>query len=172
MQSSDLTPASSTPISPLIALLAGVSALFGGTVLVGLALMICASIVLRASGFNPIQGDFELLQVGLAISVGTFLPWCHLKGGNMIVDFVTTRASHRTQRRLDAIAGILVGVMMALVAWRAGVGALAAKASGEVTMIRGFPLWISYLLMTPGLALTSLVALDVAWRRWKEAADE
>ena len=62
--------------------------------------------------------------------------------------------------------------MMALVAWRAGAGALAAKASGEVTMIRGFPLWVSYFFMTPGLALTSLVALDVAWRRWKEAENE
>ena len=134
--------------------------------------MVCTSIALRASGFNPIQGDFELLQVGLAVSVGAFLPWCHLKGGNIFVDFVTARASNRTQRRLDAVAGVLVCIMMALVAWRAGAGALAAKASGEVTMIRGFPLWISYLFMTPGLALTSLVALEVAWRRWKEAADE
>jgi TRAP-type C4-dicarboxylate transport system permease small subunit len=171
MQTSELAPASS-PVSRSISTLAAMSAIFGGTVLVGLALMVCASVALRASGFNPIQGDFELLQVGLAISVGTFLPWCHLKGGNIIVDFVTARASRRSQRRLDAIAGILVALMMALVAWRAGAGALAAKASGEVTMIRGFPLWISYLLMTPGLALTSLVALDVSWRRWKESTDE
>jgi len=28
------------------------------------------------------------------------------------------------------------------------------------------------MLMTPGLALTSLVALDVSWRRWKEATNE
>ena len=171
MQTSELAPASS-PVSRTIGMLAAASALFGGTVLVGLALMVCASVALRANGFNPIQGDFELLQVGLAVSVGTFLPWCHLKGGNVIVDFVTARAARRTQRRLDAIAGILVAIMMALVAWRTGAGALAAKASGEVTMIRGFPLWISYLLMTPGLALTSLVALDISGRRWKEARDE
>lgn len=162
----------STPFSRSLGWLCAASALFGGAVLVCLATMVCASIALRASGFNPIQGDFELLQVGLAVSVGAFLPWCHLKGGNIFVDFVTARASNRTQRRLDAVAGVLVCIMMALVAWRAGAGALAAKASGEVTMIRGFPLWISYLFMTPGLALTSLVALEVAWRRWKEAADE
>ena len=171
MQTSEVTAAGS-PLSRTISTLAAMSALFGGTVLVGLALMVCASVALRATGFNPIQGDFELLQVGLAVSVGTFLPWCHLKGGNVIVDFVTARAARKTRRRLDAIAGILVAIMMALVAWRAGAGALVAKASGEVTMIRGFPLWISYLLMTPGLALTSLVALDVSWRHWKEATDE
>ena len=153
-------------------MLAAASALFGGTVLVALSLMVCGSVALRATGFSPVQGDFELLQVGLAISVGTFLPWCHLKGSNMIVDFVTARAAKRTQRRLDAIASVLVALMMALIAWRAGAGALAARTSGEVTMIREFPLWISYALMTPGLALTSLVALDVAWRRWKEATDE
>jgi TRAP-type C4-dicarboxylate transport system permease small subunit len=171
MQTTEAVPASG-PVSRTVSKLAAVSALFGGTVLVGLALMVCASVALRASGFNPIQGDFELLQVGLAVCVGAFLPWCHLKGGNVMVEFVTARAARRTRLRLDAIAGILVGLMMALVAWRAGAGALAAKASGEVTMIRGFPLWVSYMLMTPGLALTSLVALDVAWRRWKEATDE
>ncbi len=165
-------PLTSTFFSRPLAALCAVSALFGGTVLVGLALMVCGSVALRASGFTPIQGDFELLQVGLAVAIGGFLPWCHLKGGNMFVDFVTARASTRTQRTLDAFAGLLVAIMMALVAWRAGAGALAAKASGETTMIRGFPLWVSYLLMTPGLALTSLVALDIAWRRWKEAAGE
>ena len=163
-------PSSSTLLSEVLGVLCAISALFGGTVLVGLTLMICGSIALRATGFNPIQGDFELLQVGLAIAVGGFLPWCHLKGGNINIDFVTARASIRAQRRLDAFAGVLVAVMMALVAWRAGAGALAAKASGEVTMIRGFPLWISYMLMTPGLALTSLVALEMAWRRWKAAS--
>ncbi len=162
----------STPLSRPLAALCAVSALFGGSVLVALALMVCASIALRATGFSPIQGDFELLQVGLAIAVGGFLPWCHLKGGNIYIDFVTARASTRTQHRLEAFAGVLVAIMMALVSWRAGAGALAAKASGEVTMIRGFPLWISYLLMTPGLALTSLVALEIAWRRWREAAIE
>jgi TRAP-type C4-dicarboxylate transport system permease small subunit len=168
MQSGE--PGNRTPLSEVLGVLCAISALFGGTVLVSLTLMICASIALRASGFNPIQGDFELLQVGLAIVVGGFLPWCHLKGANINIDFVTARASVRTQRRLDAFANVLVAIMMALVAWRAGVGALAAKASGEVTMIRGFPLWISYTLMTPGLALTSAVALDVAWRRWKAAS--
>ena len=162
---------SNTSLSGVLGLLCAISALFGGTVLVGLTLMICASIVLRATGFSPIQGDFELLQVGLAIAVGGFLPWCHLKGSNIYVDFVTARASMRTQRRLEAFAGILVAIMMALVSWRAGAGALAAKASGEVTMIRGFPLWVSYTLMTPGLALTSVVALEIAWRRWKEARE-
>lgn len=165
-------PIANTPFTRLIGTLCAVSALFGGSVLVALALMVCTSVVLRATGFSPIQGDFELLQVGLAIAVGGFLPWCHLKGGNIFIDFVTARATTRTQRRLEAFAGVLVAIMMALVAWRAGIGALAAKASGEVTMIRGFPLWISYMLMTPGLALTSLVALEIAWRRWQEAAIE
>jgi len=165
-------PETTTLFSAPLGALSAASALFGGIVLVGLALMVCASVALRATGFTPIQGDFELLQVGLAVAIGGFLPWCHLKGGNMFVDFVTARASTRTQRYLDAFAGLLVAIMMALVAWRAGVGALAAQASGEVTMIRGFPLWVSYLLMTPGLALTALVALDLSWRRWKEASGE
>jgi len=162
-------PKSETTLSSTLKRFSSFSAIFGGTVLVALVVMICASITMRAIGMMPIQGDFELLQVGLAVVIGSFLPWCHLQGGNMFVDFVTTRLPHRSQFKLDAIAGMFIAIIMALIAWRSGAGALSAKSSGEVTMIREFPIWISYALMVPGLALTSAVAFDTAMRRWKDA---
>ena len=88
-------PVTTTRFSATLGTLSAVSALFGGTVLVALALMVCSSVALRATGFAPILGDFELLQVGLAVSIGGFLPWCHLRGSNMFIDFVTARASTR-----------------------------------------------------------------------------
>jgi len=144
-------------------------AVFGGIVLLSILVMVSISISLRALGMMPIQGDFELLQVGLAIVVGSFLPWCHGHGGNMFVDFVTKTLPIRRQCQLDALAGLLVFVMLSIIAWRSGAGAIASKASGEITMIRGFPIWISYALMVPGLTLTAIVALDVGVRKWMDS---
>ncbi|HWQ37292.1 MAG TPA: TRAP transporter small permease [Burkholderiales bacterium] len=148
--------------------LAAWAAIVAGAILAAIAGMVVTSVALRALGLAPVQGDFELVQVGLAACIALFLPWCQLRGSNIIVDFFTTRARIRTQRRLDAFAALLVALMMALVAWRAAAGAFSAHQSGETTMILGFPIWWSYAAMTPGLALTAVVALFCVWRAWRE----
>jgi TRAP-type C4-dicarboxylate transport system permease small subunit len=156
-----------TPAARVIDTLAMLSALFGGLVLAAIAGMTCWSIAARALGYEPVSGDFELVQLGLAVSVAAFLPWCQMHGGNIIVDFFTARAAARTRQRLDAAGGLLVAAVMALVVWRTAAGALSALDTGEETMILGVPLWLSYALMTPGLAMTALVALFCAWQSWR-----
>ncbi|MGH8630902.1 MAG: TRAP transporter small permease, partial [Burkholderiales bacterium] len=96
----------SAPASAIEAL-ARVSAFLGGAITTVIALTSVTSITLRSLGFQPIQGDFELVQVGLAAAIALFLPWCQLKGGNILVDFFTAGASVRTQRRLDCIGAVL-----------------------------------------------------------------
>ena len=55
--------------------LAALSALAGGAILTAITLMAVASIVMRSLGFQPIQGDFELVQVALADCIALMLPW-------------------------------------------------------------------------------------------------
>jgi TRAP-type C4-dicarboxylate transport system permease small subunit len=153
----------------LIYRVAAAAALFGGALLSAIALMSVASIAPRSLGMQPIEGDFELVQVGLAVCITLLLPWCELQGGNITVDFFTARMRVRFQRRLDAIGSMLFAVMIALVTWRTGAGAAAMKAARETTMLLGFPLWIAYAAMTPGLALTSLAAVYRSVRAWSEA---
>ena len=152
--------------------LAALSALAGGAILTGITLMAVASIIMRSLGFQPIQGDFELIQVALAGCIALMLPWCQLQGGNLTVDFFTVGLHKTRQRRLDALGAVLFAVVMALVTWRTGVGAVAVKASNESTMILGFPLWIGYAAMIPGLILTVLTALQTARAAWKAAGHE
>lgn len=142
-------------------------AVIGGAVLVAITLMSVASIVGRSLFGKPVPGDFELVQIGCAICVAAFLPWCQMQGGNIIVDFFTVRASAGTRAWLDAFGALLLAVVMLLVAWRTGVGALAVKASGETSMIMGFPSWIGYAFMAPGFALTALAALYTAYVAWR-----
>ena len=152
--------------------LAALSALAGGAILTAITLMAVASIVMRSLGFQPIQGDFELVQVALAGCIALMLPWCQLQGGNLTVDFFTVGLHKTRQRRLDALGAVLFALVMALVTWRTGAGAVAVKASNESTMILGFPLWIGYAAMIPGLILTVLTALQTARAAWKAAGHE
>jgi TRAP-type C4-dicarboxylate transport system permease small subunit len=117
----------------------------------------------RAFLGRPIQGDFELVQLGCAVSVAAFLPWCQLSRANIFVDFFTNWLPPRAQAALDALGALLLGAVMALVAWRAGLGAQAVWASGETAMISRYPQWIGYAAIVPSLAFTSVVALYTAW---------
>ena len=149
--------------------LAAFSALLGGAILTGITLMAVASITMRSLGFQPIQGDFELVQVALAGCIALMLPWCQLRGGNLTVDFFTVRLHRTKQRRLDAIGSLLFAIVIAVLTWRTWIGASDAHASHESTMILGFPLWIGYAAMIPGLLLTMLSAVHTARVAWKEA---
>ena len=153
----------------LIEKLAALSAFAGGAILTAITVMTVASIVLRSLGFQPIQGDFELVQVALAGCIALMLPWCQLQGGNLTVDFFTARLRKTRQRRLDAMGAVVFALIMALVTWRTCAGAIAVKASNESTMILGFPLWIGYAAMIPGLLLTVFVALHTARSAWRES---
>ena len=53
-------------------------ALLGGCLLLGLILMSVASVLGRWLFNAPIQGDFELIQLGSAVCVAACLPLCQL----------------------------------------------------------------------------------------------
>jgi TRAP-type C4-dicarboxylate transport system permease small subunit len=141
-------------------------ALVGGALLSTLTVMSVVSIAGRVLG-RPIQGDFELVQMGCAIAIAFFLPYCQLRRANIIVDFFTVRADERTRRTLDAAGGALLAASLALLAWRTAAGAAAMKAGGETSMIMAVPLWYAYAAMTPGFALAAAAGLYTAWLDWK-----
>ena len=133
----------------------------GGAILAALTLMVMVSVVGRVFG-RPIQGDFELVQVGSAVALALFLPYCQFQRANIIVDFFTTRASPRTRALLDAFGALLFALALGVVAWRSFAGTIAIAATHETTMIMGMPLWYGYALMTPAFALAALVGAYTA----------
>jgi TRAP-type C4-dicarboxylate transport system permease small subunit len=152
------------PVGRLLERLARVLAVAGGLVLTGVTLMSLYSVVMRNLLGKPIVGDFELVQMGCAISVAAFLPFTQLRNGNIFVDFFTARASAGTKARLDAIGSLLVGLMLALLAWRTALGAESAFRNSESTMIMGLPTGWGYGLMVPSLAVAAAAAFYSAWR--------
>lgn len=134
-------------------------ALAGGAAACGLALLTVVSIAMRATVSRPIPGDVELMQMGIALCISLYLPWCQLTRANIIVDFFTQTLAPRPQRALDGIGSVLLAVMCVLLAARTAAGALAVHEAGETTMIIGLPMWWAYVMLAPGLALAALIAL-------------
>lgn len=145
-------------------------ALAGALVALMVGLMTTVSVAGRALFKTPIQGDVELTQLGIALAISLCVPWCQLRGANIIVDFFTQRMPLRAQRRLDAVGALLIAVMCGLLAWRTGVGALSVKQAHEQSMILELPMWWAYASLAPGLAVAGLVALLQAWGAWQGRA--
>jgi TRAP-type C4-dicarboxylate transport system permease small subunit len=151
------------PVGRLLEALAKFFAIVGGLVLTGLTLMSVYSVLMRNIVGAPIVGDFELVQMGCAVSVASFLPFTQLRGGNIMIDFFTARASARTRAALDTFGALVLGLALALLAWRTALGGISVWRNAEETMIMALPVWWGYALMTPPMAVASLAALHAAW---------
>lgn len=133
------------------------SATIGGVVLLAIACVTVVSVIGRAFFSHPILGDVELVQLGCAVVVASFLPYTQFRQANIIVDFFTANASQATQTKLDAFGTLLYTIVLGLVAWRVAIGCIDIKASQETSMLMALPLWIPYMLMVPGLVLCSVI---------------
>lgn len=97
----------------------------GGAVLCALAVMTVASVLgrrLDAFGLGPIAGDYELVELGCAMAIFAFLPWCHLKRSHVVVSIVTDRLPDGVQRGLVLLGDLLVAVAASVMAWQLYLG--------------------------------------------------
>jgi len=132
-------------------------ALLGGVVLLAIAVMSTWSAV---SGFlfgKPLPGDFEMVEVLVAVAAFAFLPYCQLTDANVTADIFTARAGRRTVAVFGLIASLVALAFALLLLWRMYAGLLDYRQYVETTAILRFPIWWAYLP-----ALASLVLLAVA----------
>ena len=142
--------------------LAKACAVVGGLCMVAITLVTTGSIIGRWLFSNPLLGDTELVQFGMAVAVAAFMPLAQWRGANIIVDFFTTSSSIGTRRRLDNFGALTIAVMMALIAWRTAAGTVSQRDSGSTTMLLQWPEWVAFALMVPPLALTAAIGLYTA----------
>ena len=153
------------PENPLGRLLYAVSYLFavtGGLVVSALAVMVVISVIGRWLFSYPIPGDFELVALGTAVSIFLFLPYCHMRRGNIIVDLFLSWAPKQVQALFDAIGSLGLALIAAMLAWRMGIGGVDAVRSGETTYTLALPIWWAYPFAVSSLALLTAVGLYAA----------
>ena len=149
---------------PLLDKLARLCAVLAGLLLTVITLMTCISLIGRNTTGWTIVGDFELSGSAAGAAIALFLPWCQVRRCNIMVDFFTARASAAARAGLDRFGTLLLALVMALMAWRTGIGGINAWNSQAGSMMLGFPEWIVYACMVPPLMLTALIGLLQALR--------
>ena len=167
-------------------------AALGGAVLVVLILMTCVSILGRGLntalhgdwvqdlaptlaetalrwGIGPVNGDFEMVEAGVAFAIFAFLPLCHLTGSHATVDIFTSRLPRRLALWLDAVIAGVFAAIMVLIAVQLGSGMMGKVRSGQTTFLIEFPIWWAYAASLAGAGLAAVVAVYLAAVRAAEA---
>jgi TRAP-type C4-dicarboxylate transport system permease small subunit len=139
-------------------------AVLGGLLLLAIMLMTVASVAMRATLGFPILGDFELVELGTAIAVFAFLPYCHQAGGNVVVDVFTNRAPERIKGGLAAVGSLVLLAVALLLLWRMAEGGHDFYRYHEVTTNLGIPRWWAFPPILISLTLLALVTLVSAVR--------
>lgn len=142
--------------------LARMTALFGGTVLIGIVMLTVVSVSGRsliAFGFGPVPGDYELVEAGVAFAVFAFLPWCHLVNGHAAVDLLAERLGARFNKLMTIISDTLMAGAALLIAMRLAAGMVDKHQYAETTFILEFPLWWFYAAALYGAVVFVIISI-------------
>ena len=123
------------------------TAIVGGVMLCALTLMIVVSVSGRAligMGLGPVPGDFELVEVGTAMAVFFFLPWCYLKGGHATVDLLYSNLPGAARKVIDTVSDLLMLAVWLMLSWMLWEGMLEKREYQETTFILQMPIWWAY----------------------------
>ena len=148
------------PPNPAIGRATRVVAILGGCLSIATATLVTVSVLGRWLGFGSINGDFELVQMGVALSVVCFLPLSQARRGNIMVDTFTTWLPARVLRAIDAFWDFVYAGFMALIAWCLMNGARDAVASGLNSTMLGVPLWPVFAATVVLVVLLVATAID------------
>lgn len=167
-------------------------AVVGGIVLSALIVMVCVSIAGRALngflhadmmqstlpgladwlldlGIGPVNGDFELVEAGIAFAIFSFLPYCQITSGHAVVSIFTDWMPMRAQQVLRMIIEILFALVLVMIAIQLKEGMDGRIRSGQTTFLLQFPIWWAYALSLVGATIAAAVAVYMALIRTAEA---
>jgi TRAP-type C4-dicarboxylate transport system permease small subunit len=166
----DAEPAA--PDSPaLLERATGALAMLGGIVAVGIAALVCASVLGRWLFLKPFEGDFEFVRMATAVAVFAFIPYTQARRGHIMVDTFTSWLPQRARAALDAFWDLCFAAAMGFLAWGLYVGSREARENYETTMQLQLQIWPVILLCAALCAILSLTAfltaLRLAWGKPK-----
>ena len=167
-------------------------AICGGLVLALLILLICISVVGRSlngvlhgwigtafpavsawllqAGVGPINGDFELVEAGVAFSIFSFLPLCQISGGHASVDIFTSKLPRGVNRGLQMVIDTVFAFALIIMAYQLYKGMLSKLSYGDTTFLLQFPIWWAYAASLVGAVIAAVISVYVACVRVMELA--
>lgn len=165
--------------------LARFMAILGGLVLSFLILLTCISISGRllnglfhanwmealAPGFSawmieigvgPVNGDFELVEAGVAFAIFAFIPLCQITAGHASVDVFANMFPRWLNRVLRMVIEVVFAGVLVLIAVQLYQGMLSKLNNGETSFLIEFPVWWAYAASLFGAVAAALVGVYMA----------
>ena len=161
----------SDPIGRVLTRIARVFVIIGGLSLTAAGILTVASVIGRYFFNAPIPGDFELVEGACALAVFSFLPYCQLQKGNVLVDFFTYRMSARKRGLLDGLSALIYTAITVLLTWRLWVGGLDLLRTNEQTIVLEIPRAYNFVFIMPCMALLVAVTAYTIWDHFKSSED-
>lgn len=175
--------------------LARLTAIVGGFVLVVLIVMTTLSIIGRTInktmhsdfatsllgslaqkiidlGVGEINGNYEILEAGVAFAIFSFFPICQLYNNHATVDIFTSALPPRALRFLRAFWEVVLSVTIIFVTWRLYEGMQRYIGNGETTFFLQMPLWWSYAASFSAAVVACIIAVYCAVMRVNEAVTD
>jgi TRAP-type C4-dicarboxylate transport system permease small subunit len=134
-------------------------AVLGGISLLVITVFTVLSVVGRTGFDLPILGDQEIVELGCAIAIFAFMPYCQMRAANVIVDFFTARLSLSTRDFLDAVMNAIFSACILVVTWRLAVGGIGTFNSADASMFLRIPQWWGYSFAFVACVFWSLACL-------------
>lgn len=134
-------------------------ALLGGLVILGVVAVNVYSVALVMLFDRPFPGVYEIVQVGTAVGMFMFLPYCQITGANVTADIFTSGLGRRAILALAGLGALCAIGFAAILLWRMSFGLIDQLAYRETTAIYQFPLWIAYVPILISLALAGFAGL-------------
>lgn len=119
-------------------------------------------------GVGPINGDFELVEAGVAFAIFAFLPLCQITSGHASVDVLANALPRAVNRFLRLVIEVIFAAVLVLIAVKLFDGMLSKKNYGETSFLLQFPVWWAYAASFVGAAVAALVGIYMAGVRIAE----
>ncbi|MBE1297941.1 TRAP transporter small permease [Phycobacter azelaicus] len=165
-------------------------AILGGMVLVLLILLTCLSIIGRLLNgvlhgdfmqglapdlsnwlinyIGPINGDFEMVEAGVAFAIFAFIPLCQITSGHASVDVVANAFPRKVNRFLRMVIAILFAGVLGLITVKLADGMIGKYHNGETSFLLEFPTWWAYAASLFGATMAAIVGIYMAIVRTTE----
>lgn len=120
-------------------------------------------------GIGEINGNYELLEAGVAFAIFSFLPICQLYGAHATVDVFTSFLPARANRWIAAFWEIVLAAVIVLIIVQLYGGMERYMRNGQTTLFLQFPVWWAYAASFAAGVVACITALYCAALRVGEA---
>ncbi|WP_222424149.1 TRAP transporter small permease [Desulfamplus magnetovallimortis] len=130
--------------------------------LMGMCLMTCADVFLRATFNHPIFGTEEIVSICAILAIAFSLPYSHKKDVHIGVEILVRLLSKRAQSIIKVVTQTFSFIIMVIITWRMFLYAGTMANSGELSMNLQLPMYyFVYILFVCFLVFSVMILKDI-----------